>query len=40
MAVEQTLPEEEDADEASPPNVRLTSDFEKAMQKLKKFQAD
>ena len=35
MAVEQTL-SEEDADEASPPSVRLTSGFEKAMLKLKK----
>ena len=28
MAVEQTLSEEEDADEASPPSVRLTCGFE------------
>ena len=39
MAVEQTLSEEEDADEASPPSVGLTSGFEKAMLKLKKIQA-
>ena len=37
MAVEQTLSEEEDADEASPPRVRLTCGFEKAMLKVKKY---
>ena len=39
MAVEKTLSEKEDAEEASPPSVRLTSGFEKGMLKLKKIQA-